>query len=197
MTAVSYACDLHGAQVGFRECVSAATFAGDNAVRDEILGQARGQDIKPSLAGFSESVTDWLFQAAFHGKAEESVVGVQITGDSDLQSGWLLGYALRWQYPVRRLLAPDSMCHVWVSQAGEAKILDSRIVCDYVAALEKGTACAIPGTGIPQETAKPMIQSYLKQIITTRSDSARTIAGMFLHTAVYIQREGSNETGTF
>ena len=159
-----------------------------NAVRDDKLGQAKGQDIKPSLAGFSESVTDWLFQAAFHGKKDESVTGIKLPDDCDLQSGWLLAYALRWQFPVRRLLAPDSMCSVWVPDSGDAVVLDARSVCHQLESLEKGTACAIPPTGIPVDKAKPLVQAHLKHIVTTRSDSARTIADMFLHAAVYLQR---------
>lgn len=80
------------------------------------------------------------------------------------------------------------MCSVWVPDSGDAVVLDARSVCHQLESLEKGTACAIPPTGIPVDKAKPLVQAHLKHIVTTRSDSARTIADMFLHAAVYLQR---------
>lgn len=161
-----------------------------NAVRDEKLGQARGQDIKPSLAGFSEAVTDWVFQAAFHGKADESVAGVGVSAHAGIETGWLLAYALRWQYPVRRLLAPDSMCYVWVDANGKPSELDTRTVCDYMVKLEKGSEHPIPASAhIPQDVAKPLVQSCLRRVVASRSDSARSIAGLWLHAAIYVKSE--------
>ena len=47
------------------------------AVRGQDLGIVRGQPIRPILAGFSEPVTDWLFQAAMQARGGESAFAVK------------------------------------------------------------------------------------------------------------------------
>ncbi len=168
-----------------RECYVVFDRDRFNEVRGTVLGTVRNQPIKPSLAGFSESVTDWLFQAAFHARKGECILGVMRPSDASVKSGWILAYALRWQYPVRRMLAPDSMCFIHVTNDGDACEITAREIADMVLSLDKAETFPVPDF-IPQDNAISIARTHLKQIIMTRGDSARSIAGLFLHAAIYL-----------
>ncbi|MBT7064882.1 MAG: DEAD/DEAH box helicase [Verrucomicrobia bacterium] len=158
-----------------------------NETRDTVLGVARGQEIKPTLAGFSEAVTDWLFQTAFHAGHGQSVTTIRaITPDAE--TGWLLAYALRWQTTARRLLAPDSLCFVFAPEAGKARVLPPRAVLSLITDGKEGTPERIPDQ-IPDDEARAIAQKELKSLVMERGEDARSVAGLFLHAAIWVASE--------
>jgi len=155
-----------------------------NETRDTVLGVARGQEIKPTLAGFSEAVTDWLFQTAFHAGHGQSVTTIRPVSP-DAEAGWLLAYALRWQTTARRLLAPDSMCFVFVPESGEARVLPPRAVLSLIGDVKEGAPERIPDE-IPDDEARTLAQRELKNLVVARGEDSRSVAGLFLHAAIWI-----------
>jgi hypothetical protein len=155
-----------------------------NETRDTVLGVARGQEIKPTLAGFSEAVTDWLFQTSFHAGPGESVAAIRSPADGT-EAGWLLAYALRWQTASRRFMAPDSMCFVMVPEAGDPRVLSAREVCAIVTSVQGRSRVDAPDQ-IPDDDARPVAERELRRIVVERGDDARSIAGLFLHVALWL-----------
>jgi superfamily II DNA or RNA helicase len=96
-------------------------------VRGQVLGRARGQEIKPILAGFGEPVTDWLFESAFSASEGESAFVVKVNHRWKRGSGWLFVAVLRWVGATRRLRAPDSLVVCFQEKGHEPEVL--RRVC--------------------------------------------------------------------
>ncbi len=88
-------------------------------VRGQDLGSVRGQPIHPSLAGFGEPFTDWLFQTSMYARPGESTFKVQAGKSWSRGCGWLYVFALRWLGSRRRLSAPDSLTLVFAQDEGE------------------------------------------------------------------------------
>ena len=66
-------------------------------VRGEVLGKARGQEIKPSLAGFGEPVTDWFFRSGLHAGDSRTVFALRRQADSQESDTWWISFAARWK----------------------------------------------------------------------------------------------------
>lgn len=66
-------------------------------VRGEVLGKARGQDIRPSLAGFGDQVTDWFFRSGLHASPGRSVFSLKSTDSPLLDEVWWVIIAARWK----------------------------------------------------------------------------------------------------
>ncbi len=65
-------------------------------VRNTNLGRARGQEIKPVLAGFGDEVTDWFFKGAL--KASGSSMCYRMArGNGVGEESWWLAFVARWK----------------------------------------------------------------------------------------------------
>jgi superfamily II DNA/RNA helicase len=67
------------------------------SVRGTVLGQARGQEIKPSLAGFGDAVTDWFFRVALQANAGSGCYAIKRLSDTPLEEAWWVVFAARWK----------------------------------------------------------------------------------------------------
>ncbi len=67
------------------------------SVRGTVLGKARGQEIKPSLAGFGDAVTDWFFRGALQAGAGSGCYTMKRPGDAPLEEAWWVVFAARWK----------------------------------------------------------------------------------------------------
>lgn len=66
-------------------------------VRNENLGRVRGQEIKPTLAGFGDSVTDWFFRSSLRATGGSCCFAVpRPKGISDNISWWIV-FTARWK----------------------------------------------------------------------------------------------------
>lgn len=67
------------------------------SVRGTELGRARGQVIRPTLAGFGDTVTDWFFRSALQADAHGTFFQLQSPLDHPLTESWWVVYAARWK----------------------------------------------------------------------------------------------------
>jgi superfamily II DNA or RNA helicase len=156
-------------------------------IRDMIMGEARGQQIKTTLAGFTEPVTDWLFESVFNAHDGVSVAGIKSKGNGE-RTGWLLGYALRWQTGPHRMKTPDSMCFVFVGVDGKAEEIDSAAVCALLGEGAWENVHTVP-PNIPMDAGKQcVIQSY-RRFLEGRNETSRRIAAFFLTLALWVQEQ--------
>jgi superfamily II DNA or RNA helicase len=66
-------------------------------VRHTSLGRVRGQEIKPSLAGFGDAITDWFFRSALQANGESAFYTAQLTQPIEDKSAWWIVFAARWK----------------------------------------------------------------------------------------------------
>jgi len=145
-------------------------------VRGEVLGRARGQEIKPALVGFGEPITDWLFQGAFVPRRVESAFSICAGEGWQHGEGWLFVATLRWLGAARRLRAPDSLAACFIADAGASRLLSA----SELATLAKGaspSSTAAAENPPSQETARPLVQAHLRALAEPRGPHARANAG--------------------
>jgi hypothetical protein len=80
-----------------------------------VLGRVRGQEIKPTLAGFGEPVTDWFFKRAISTASDASVYRLQAPAGSALQGKFWLVFLARWRLGA---LGPDLLIVIEVEDNG-------------------------------------------------------------------------------
>jgi superfamily II DNA or RNA helicase len=156
------------------------------AVRGQDLGTVRGQPIRPILAGFSEPVTDWLFQTAMHARGGESAFAIRASREWHHGPGVLFIHALRWLGKSRRLPTPDSISASFVTHSGEALQLSAAQAMAVArgASPEVGSVGLITGEG--EIAARKLAQQTLKAYAANRDAFARGAAGMSLLLVVSI-----------
>jgi superfamily II DNA or RNA helicase len=150
------------------------------AVRGQDLGIVRGQPIRPILAGFSEPVTDWLFQTAMHARGGESAFAVRANKEWPHGPGVLFVHALRWLGKSRRLPAPDSISATFVKNSGETLPISA---AEASALARDSSSESDSGKQIPDEgefAARKLTQQTLKTYAANRDAFAKGAAGLSL-----------------
>ena len=66
-------------------------------VRNVNLGRVRGQEIKPTLGGFGDLVTDWFFRGALGVTQGNACFSMQRPGGVGESETWWIVYAARWK----------------------------------------------------------------------------------------------------
>jgi superfamily II DNA or RNA helicase len=147
-------------------------------VRGQSLGKARGQDIKPILAGFGEPVTDWLFERSFAADQAESAFTVQMNKAWSRGEGRLFVAALRWLGRSRRLKAPDSLAVCFANKSGDCSLLSPIEVMQFLMSCESAPPCVYDAekTKSDLEQAKNLVQGELRRLIEHRDPSTRAVA---------------------
>lgn len=151
-------------------------------VRDEDLGQVRGQPIRPVLAGFGEPVTDWLFLSAFEARPGESAFALRAGKDWPHGEGWLLVFALRWLGQARRLSAPDGLVAVFCDQKAISRMLNTGELVLLAKQAEAVEPPAHPDLGgLPEiAAASKQAQQVLRERVRNREPTAQSAAGLSL-----------------
>lgn len=150
------------------------------AVRGQDLGIVRGQPIRPILAGFSEPVTDWLFQAAMQARGGESAFAVKANKEWPHGPGVLFVHALRWLGKSRRLPTPDSVSAIFVKASGETLPISA---AEASALARDSSPETESGKQIPNErefAARKLAQQTLKTCAANRDAFAKGAAGLSL-----------------
>lgn len=144
-----------------------------NDVRDQVIGRAKGQDIKPQLAGFGEAFNDWLFESVFAAKTSERLFSLKVN-DWSHGSGWLKIAALRWRGERRQLRTPDTLLPIWIGSDGVTRELETAQV---IKLLENSNQGEQPSQSPPSnETGKELVQRRLKDLVSLNPES-RLLAG--------------------
>ncbi|MEI7773239.1 MAG: hypothetical protein WCK17_00545 [Verrucomicrobiota bacterium] len=65
------------------------------------MGVAKGQEIKPSLAGFGDPVTDWFFRSGLHARESRTAFALQRFAEQPVDEAWWISYASRWKPPAQ------------------------------------------------------------------------------------------------
>jgi superfamily II DNA or RNA helicase len=156
-------------------------------VRNEPLGRARGQEIKPALAGFGDELTDWLFETAFAARPAESAFAVAGGEKWPHGQGILLVYSLRWLGKSRRLKAPDSIVSVFqpASATGDPFVADVREVMDLAAEAREVASSLLSGP-VDETRARRLAQDELRKIAAKKDEAARRSAAVALLLAVSV-----------
>ena len=100
-----------------REChlvFDREVFAG---VRGNVLGRVRGQEIKPSLAGFGDSVTDWFFRVALQANGGSACYTIKRSVDAQHDESFWVVFAARWK-SAKEWAGPDLVLAYAVSDDG-------------------------------------------------------------------------------
>ncbi|MCX6857798.1 MAG: DEAD/DEAH box helicase [Verrucomicrobia bacterium] len=66
-------------------------------VRNTSLGRVRGQEIKPTLAGFGDAVTDWFFKGALQASDGSSCYSAKRPETACEAETWWIVFAARWK----------------------------------------------------------------------------------------------------
>ncbi len=144
-----------------------------NEVRDQVIGRARGQEIKPQLVGFGEAFNDWLFESAFSAKADQRLFSLQASEWKE-GSGWLKIAALRWRGERRQLRTPDTLVVIWIGEDGSSRELTTNEVMQIVDHSAQGEA---PKSEPPSDdVGKTIVQSRLRDLVELNPES-RLLAG--------------------
>jgi hypothetical protein len=150
------------------------------AVRGQDLGIVRGQPIRPILAGFSEPVTDWLFQTAMNARAGESAFAIRAGKEWQHGPGVLFVHALRWLGRSRRLPTPDSISATFVKNSGESMQISA---AETLTLARDSSPEPDSGDRIPDDrelAARKLAQQTLKTCAATRDAFAKGAAGLSL-----------------
>lgn len=158
-------------------------------VRGQDLGTVRGQPIKPVLAGFSEPVTDWLFQTAMHARQGESVFAIRAGKEWKHGPGVLFVHALRWLGKSRRLSTPDSIVTSFVTSSGEVIPIGATeaLTLAMESAPSNGGAVTVPADA--ESSAKKLAQQTLKSCAGNRDAFAKGAAGLSLLLVALVHTE--------
>jgi len=66
-------------------------------VRHTQLGRVRGQEIKPTLAGFGDGVTDWFVKSSLESTGQREVFQIPKPKGSPSDEKWWVAFAARWK----------------------------------------------------------------------------------------------------
>ena len=89
-------------------------FAG---VKGEVLGEAKGQKIRPSLGGFGDPVTDWFFRSSLRADGAAAFAAVRPDGVAG-DVVWWITYAARWKQ-ASTWAGPDALFTFALDAAGQ------------------------------------------------------------------------------
>lgn len=108
-----------------RECYIVFDRERFSEVRSEVLGRARGQEIRPTLAGLGEPVTDWFFTRAVAAASSSNIYSLSAPeGESMTGLCWIV-YQARWK---RGVIGPNFVRIAEVDdQGGVIRQVDARM----------------------------------------------------------------------
>lgn len=140
-------------------------------VRGEVLGHARGQEIKPSLAGFGDPVTDWFFRRALHATKGQTFCALQRQTGQSPDDAWWITYGARWKQ-ASNWAGPDTLLTLALNHAGE--VLRCIGPGEVFSALRKADSARPSAQKLPPlETALTRCKQELRSTIPKGTDPSR------------------------
>lgn len=148
-------------------------------VRGEVLGKARGQEIRPALAGFGDELTDWIFETVFAAHVSESAFALRAGESWKHGPGVLWVWALRYLGASRRMNAPDAIVACFQRPGAEPFLVSPREVMSLVLGCEETTPTS-PLAPLDPEAARRLAQAELRGLLTTKDPATRGAAALSL-----------------
>lgn len=136
-----------------------------SVVRNASLGRVRGQEIKPSLAGFGDSVTDWFFRSALQATGASQFFKAK-TGNETLSGiAWLLVFVARWKVRVG-WAGPDAIFTFALDDAGNViRMVQANEVMRFMQTMQSAFPNAhescIPNLSIAQGKCRELLRTML------------------------------------
>jgi superfamily II DNA or RNA helicase len=123
-------------------------------VRGEVLGSARGQEIKPSLAGFGDTVTNWFFKTGLHAQPARTTFSIQRQGSIPAPEEWWITWAARWKQS-DGWSGPDALFTCAIDESGAvSRLVDTEEVFNALQSAEPGKTTQEPLANLsPSKTA--------------------------------------------
>jgi len=87
-------------------------------VRGEVIGTARGQEIKPTLAGLGDAVTDWFFRSGLQASSAKTAFALTRPDSVANEETWWIVYSARWKQSAH-WSGPDALFTFALNRDGE------------------------------------------------------------------------------
>lgn len=139
-------------------------------VRNEVIGRARGQEIRPMLAGLGEPVTDWFFARALGAETSSCAYSLRAPAGSELSGRYWLVFVARWK---RGTAGPDFVSVFETDQEGAC--LRSPTPSEIFSAIEKAEVFdAMHQPSLPDfSSARKAAQDSLRKLISGQQSVER------------------------
>jgi ERCC4-related helicase len=158
-------------------------------VRNTTIGTARGQSIRPELAGFGDAITDWVLESAFTPSKNQSFFHINLSNDSwSYGSGWLFIASARWMADNRKLKAPDILIPCFQSYDGDE--LKQVPLNDLFHLAKDAKPATTPKPELKLEKVEEGVLQIVKQVLSPiligRSTGNSDKAGWAMHMLVRV-----------
>jgi hypothetical protein len=138
-------------------------------VRGEVLGKARGQEIKPSLAGFGDPVTDWFFRSGLQANENRTAFALHRLAEHPEHEAWWISYASRWKQGAQ-WSGPDALFTFALDSKGI--VVRSIPTEEVFEALRKGKGILPPAESLPSlESVQSEARDTLKKTLSVGVDT--------------------------
>jgi superfamily II DNA or RNA helicase len=134
-------------------------------VRNTSLGRVRGQEIRPALAGFGDTVTDWFFKSALQSTGGSSCYHTKRPEGTDDSEAWWIAYAARWKGR-GSWAGPDAILNCALDRDGKVlRVIDPAEAIRFLQTMQLGDGSLlhrnIPDLGASQETCRNSLRDML------------------------------------
>jgi superfamily II DNA or RNA helicase len=133
-------------------------------VRNTSLGRVRGQEIKPTLAGFGDAVTDWFFKSALQSTGGSSCYTTKRPEGASESEKWWITFAARWKGR-GGWAGPDSIVICALDEIGSlVRVVESGDVIRFLQTLQlayPSSTISIPNLSLAQEECRNSLRSML------------------------------------
>jgi len=143
-------------------------------VRRETMGRARGQEIRPELAGLGDPVTDWFFRSALSANRAGSVFSLFPGKDADPTEVWWVAWVASWR-KVETWRGPECVFVVALDSEGtllrgisSREVMGRLAVCDD---LDKGEVIELPAL----DSALSFVREKVKELLQSEDSVKRSL----------------------
>lgn len=159
-----------------RECYVVFDRDRFSEVRGEILGRARGQEIRPILVGMGEPVTDWLMTTAIAADSDSIAFALKANSSPNLQGRFWVLFIARWR---TGSTTPDYLGVFEINPEDDSaqEVSPSRVFQE----LEKADAVVspesvqLPNLSAARKSAQAQVSSILERSPSTNRNNLRFI----------------------
>lgn len=131
-------------------------------VRSELLGRARGQEIRPMLAGLGEAVTDWFFTRAVSASSGTIAYALESSSVQDSPGRFWVVYLGRWK---TGSIGPNYLRILEIDSEGEVeREIENKVAFQMLSQAEQASSagtCLIPDLS----KARTRVQSSMRKVV--------------------------------
>lgn len=162
---------------GGRECYLVFDRERFSEVRGETLGRARGQEIRPELAGLGDPVTDWFFRSSLSASSTGSVFSMASGKEVDLNEAWWIVWVASWR-KIETWRGPDSVFVVALDREGVPlrTLPPSETMARLASCVDLGIS--VPLRQPPLEQARSYVREELKALLNSEGPFDRSLLSL-------------------